>query len=353
MKVQHASMRLCAALLAFVAACGGGGGGGSGGGDAGGGPDGGSQLLDGGCPGESVCGRQLFAGVERGDARAMLSDETATYLLTWTIDESSVWRIGDDGGELLGTVPDQIVNVRLLMDDDSLYVSGDRGVVRVGKAEPGALEVITGEPAGSVALDSTHVYWFVFDPPDIEPTIKRRAKTGGEVEIVAEGEEVGLQSEIAVLGEHIYWNEDVNLRRKPLAGGASELFGALDSHGAPGACVPCIGRMTAADGRLYWFTEGPDGTFFHRTAADAFEPELLVTRSRLSVSPEHPLVVLDDQLYWGPIGGGIEHAPVSGGEPVRVPTGGLAGVFVPSSAGLHVSSLTGIVRALELGGCPE
>jgi len=308
------------------------------------------------------CSRELFPAVESGGARAIAVDDARVYAVTGVTGEVHIWDIDpiEGGGELLATLPLGGAE-RLVFDDDSLYIAGNysgyEGLFRVAKDGGGEPERVSADPVTRLALDETHVYWMADGPlSGDEQAIKRRAKAGGEEELLVEGEaEIGGDAEMAVLGDHVYWNDDIHLRRKPKAGGTAEVFDYLGPEGARGSCEFCLDEMVAADdGRLYWYDRA-DRTFFYRTGTAAFERELLSADSSSAVSNDRPIFVLDGQIYWSSWSARYEigRAPTAGGETTAISTGEYVHVFYPTPAGIYVASLAGQVRLVPLDGCPE
>ena len=360
---MRATMRVSAAGMLLLVACGDSGGGDDdgGGGDidaavvdaSGSGPDAGDGAAD--------CERTLFDALEQGSSRAIAADETHVYLVTSVTDEASVWRIDrrDGGGELLTTLPlDTFPNGFLLLDDDSLYVSGPEAgegtLYRVAKDGAGEPELITADLVASAALDATHIYWSAasFDP-EPEPAIKRQPIAGGDEEVLVLGaDEIGRGAQIAILGDHLYWNDETNLWRKPVAGGASEVFDHLGPRGPDSTCEFCLDAMVAADdGRLYWF-DTAERTLFYRTGASAFERERISADGTGVASVDSPILIFGEQIYWN-ASGEIGRAPAAGGETSIVPTGGYVGAFLPTPEGFLVAGSLGETRLIPLDGCPE
>ena len=324
------------------------------GGDAGG--DGDSGVA---------CGRELATGLDLGAPDHMLADETHLYLAAYTKDEHRLWRIDRESGEteLLAALPEIYRSDSLALDGDFVYLSGSPlaeptpqppaiGLFRVSRSG-GEPERISTDNAESLAFDATHVYWLAHDTFQ-HFVIKRRAKSGGEEEVLVEADtKSSLGPRMTVLGEHVYWDVGVDLLRAPRAGGPSEVFGNLDPEGPPGTCDYCLDQMVAGDdGHLYWLKVASDGTHFYRTRSDVFELEPLVTDTDATAISGDLFYLFDGHLYWATQGPGIRRAPASGGEAAGVKERN-APAFVPTSDGLYTVSWLDVVRLMPLEGCPE
>ena len=365
---------VCVSLvLALLVACGGDDDGDDDAGSDGAGDDGDADAStsagpDAGAGGDGdagvACARDILAGLDLGAPDRMIADDASLYVAAYTEEEHRLWRIRREDGEAerIATFAEIHRAASLASDADSLYFSGvvlpeatpvppENGLFRVPKDGAGPPEPISTDTADGLAVDETHIYWLTRDSI-LGFAIKRRAKSGGKEELLVQGDESGLGPHMALLGEHVYWDEGIELRRVPTTGGPGELFGYLDPEGPPGSCSTCLNELVAGeDGRLYWFETTSEATLFHRTGPDVFEPELLVTDGLYSAISV-PFFVFDGQLYWSSPDAGIRRAPAAGGDSVRVKDRN-APAFVPTSAGLYTVNWLDVVRLMPLEGCPE
>jgi hypothetical protein len=173
--------------------------------------------------------------VERQSGPAeVAADETAVYWMNWSDDPGTggPFSIDKSGGEIrqlaVPAVPPDWpaeVGVRpagLVLDDTHAYfalaavrwsVLNRAAIVRVPK--DGGSPIVLAEDSHykvfDLAVDQTHVYWArtfdnsfdLRDGPGIPGAILRVPKDGGEVEVLADGQN-GPQS-VIVEGEYVYW----------------------------------------------------------------------------------------------------------------------------------------------------
>jgi hypothetical protein len=366
MTMHSRPVRIATALLAALMACGGDPAptdDGSGPVDAAPDEDDGDGAADASADAGASCGRDIRASEDLASASSVLADDTFVYVSTRMEGEQRIWRVRIDDGaaELLAGVTGTDGNRRLLADGDDLYVSGEPvdaapgGIFRVSKTG-GEPERITDDPVRQMAIDETHVYWFTSALGQTPPqAIKRRARSGGDEEILVQGEsEIGPDARIAVTGGDLYWNQGAILRRQPAAGGDPEVFGTIEDPDAPNRrCGRCVDAMVVGpDGRLYWYGAGVERTLFYRTELDAYEPELFSADQPFAVYLAHAIAVQGDHIYWATSSGGIGRAPVAGGDAVTVQASGVQ-AFYPTAAGLYAVSFLGDLRLIPLEGCPD
>jgi hypothetical protein len=320
-----------------------------------------------------ACGRQLDPGDGRGDPVAAILDDTYFYVADEVPDPSGgptdiirVWRYHRERGEA-ERIADELyegtitVGHRLLVDADSVYVSWDHssegggGLLRIPKS--GAEEtMVTRDGIDSFAVDETHVFWATTRiGTEFEPTIKRRAKAGGDEEILLQTD-LSFDTQLVLAGDDILFNDSgLTLRRMPKAGGAVELVGQL----TPSCGAPCIDALLVADdGLLYWSSgqnsAGERRVF--RSPIDPFERQPIATEPSAILFREE-LFVVGGGVYWRVSSvesatPGIRRVSVEGGEPITLQVPDSFAAWAPSTGGLYtVSPYNGVWVVPE--DCPE
>jgi hypothetical protein len=317
-------------------------------------PDAQPSVDSGGDDPAPACGREIDPGPEGGNAVAAILDDTYLYVADEIVDPTGttevirVWRYHRERGEgeRLAAVAYEgglALNHRLVVDADSIYVSWDHGeegggLLRIPRSGEDTT-MITRDGIDSFAVDETHVYWATTHiGVEFEPSIKRRAKAGGDEEILLETN-LSFDTQIVLVGDELLFNDDtLFLRRMPKAGGEPAVVGSLTMN----CGSPCIDALVAAqDGFLYWSSQSTANVRrMFRSPIDGFERVLIAT--------EPPAVLYRDELfvdggglYWRVSevearDAGIRRVPVEGGEAVTVLPAWSAGTWVPSSVGLYI-----------------
>lgn len=354
---------LMALSLAFLSACGDGDGG------EGTEVDAGAPGIDADAPVDAdiddpdaapACGRQIDPGDDRGTPRRAVLDETYLYVADDVPPPDDgpnrilrVWRYHRERGEgerLAAVQYDALdaTNHRLLIDGDSLYASWDHGdegggLLRVPIAG-GESTMITRDGIDSVAVDETHIYWATtYIGAKFEPTIKRRAKAGGDEEILLQTG-ISFGTQLAIVGDNIFFNDDgISLRRMPRSGGAVELVAQLGAN----CGSPCIDVMVAGDdGFLYWANENTDNQLgLFRSSLAPSGPVPMATDEDILRYDGH-LFLVNGDLYWSLSQSsgeedGIRRVSVQGGPPATVHSGSSLDAWAPSPVGLYIVRRSG------------
>jgi hypothetical protein len=182
----------------------------------------------------------------------------------------------------------------------------DGFIFRVSKADGAVVPLTAALPdPRALAVDATHVYWVNGGDIDGGPggtplpgSIHRAAKDGSNAELVSEA---SFPVSIALDATHVYWGDaDTNeIRRAPLAGGASELV-------ASGVSRPEF--MVLDEAAIYW-TGGTDGTV--STVAKAGGAVTTLATGQIDA---RGLTLLGANVIWADTGAGvIRSVPKAGG----------------------------------------
>jgi hypothetical protein len=321
--------------------------------DAASGPDAGVDDEPDAAP---ACGRQLDPGDGRGEPVAAILDDTYLYVADEVPDPSGgptdiirVWRYHREqgAGERIAAElyeGESTLHHRLLVDADSVYASWDHGsgdgggLLRIPKSGDEET-MITRDGIDSFVVDETHVYWATtYIGTEFEPTIKRRAKAGGDEEILLQGD-VSYDAQIILVGDEVWFNDDLRLRRIPKEGGVPEFVGQLMSN----CGTPCVDALIAGDdGFLYWSNSNniDDEMRLFRSPLDPIEPQPIATEPTTLLHREE-LFLVGQALYWRVSGAlsteaAIRRLSVEGGEPITLRVPEYFTVWVPSSVGLYI-----------------
>jgi hypothetical protein len=272
----------------------------------------------------------------------------------------------------------------LVIDDHHVYWLNDGterstgALMRVAKTG-GEPQVLAANQAGlrRIAMDDDAIYWISWDREATSSQLLRLAKTGGDATLLA----VALDTDdtMAIDDQYVYLTADDFLVRVPKLGGPMQVLApltgdhlqgiAVDDHqvyftewrrhlvssvakidGETAAfaqtCLP--GRLTAADGYVYWWSSCPDVALFRASSPN--EPAVPLVPGEHSVLD---VAVASDRVYFTEYGeygapGGIYEVDVNGGDLEMLVGGGCGytGIAVDATTIYYTNYVKGTVNAV-------
>jgi hypothetical protein len=156
----------------------------------------------------SVVPDELVAGLD--DPIALTMDDDFVYWTEWA--SRLVRRVPKAGGPATTLYTSSQPVRALLVDQTNLYFT-DGDLKRLPKSGGTATTLATNEHASGLATDGAFLYW----TNDVVGAVKRVALSGGTATTLAT--RVRRDSELALDGGYLFWNDGLNFVRIPAAGG--------------------------------------------------------------------------------------------------------------------------------------
>lgn len=232
--------------------------------------------------------------------RALAVDDFFVY---WTTQDGSVKRVSRDGGKATTLVTNDQPSQKVAVDDSHVYWSADDGTIaRTAKAGGDAEPLVSAGHDSGLALDATHFYFTTS-----EGTVRQQSKQDATTADLAPAQKVS--SDLALDGITLVWSDEVKSSINEILTDTGTANTVVSGQSAPA-------NVAISPSNIYWSSSGDN------TVDVALRDGSNVRRIATPTTSHTTAVMGDDAfVYFGGVDGGVNVAPLVGGEAMQFAQG--------------------------------